>query len=137
MLIHTLPDAIQREREALLRDSVDILKIQGNQEVEAHDLPGYREPDELMIPVLNVPMQPDIMASHPQHTGPTIGVVEVSTDLGEESCGRRWQAFALWAKNHDGHLHIFVHPEDHQRTTEIAQYWHVDPGIIVPVARAH
>lgn len=137
MNIHTLPDAIQREREALLRDAIDILKIQGNQDLAVQDLAGYQEPGELNIPVLNVHMRPDIFASNRENDGLLLGVVEVSSDLGEGSCGRRWQAFSTWTNIHHSRMHIFVHPEDLRRATEIAQYWHVDPDSIVPVTRAH
>lgn len=137
MYIHTLPDAIQREREALLRDVVDILKTQGNEDLAVQDLAGYKEPEELHIPVLNVHMRPDISASNQEKDGLILGVVEVSTDLGEESCGRRWKAISAWANNHNSRMQVFVHPEDLRRATEIAQYWHVDPDSIVPVRRAH
>ena len=137
MYIHTLPDAIQREREALLKDAVNILKIQGNQNLAVQDLADYKEPDELNIPVWNVYMRPDIFASNRDKDEMVLGVVEVSSDLGEESCGRRWQAFSTWAHNHNSRMQIFVHPEDLNRATDIARYWHVDPSSIVPVARSH
>ena len=137
MYIHTLPDAIQRERETLLKDAVDLLKTRGTQDFSVHDLAGYKEPDELNIPVLNCHMRPDIFASDRERDELIVGVVEVSTGLGEESCGRRWQAFSTWANNHHGRMHVFVHPEDLRRATEIAQYWHIAPDFIVPVTRAH
>ncbi len=137
MNIHTLPDAIQREREALLKDAIDMLEMLGNHDLTAQDLAGYNEPDELNIPVLNVHMRPDICASNQNNDGMVLGVVEVSTDLGEESCGRRWQAFSTWANSHNSRLQVFVHPEDVHRATEIAQYWHVDPDSIIPVKRTH
>jgi hypothetical protein len=91
--MHTLPTAVQREREALLSDAVSILKNEGYQPMAVQDLAGFQEPEELVIPILNVHMRPDIIASGKPDDESIVGVVEVSTDLGEESCGRRWQAF--------------------------------------------
>ena len=135
MHMNMLPDAVQHERISLLEDAVTLLKNQGGYDFAVHDLPNYNEPDSLIIPVLNVPMQPDILAHHPQHAGPTVALVEVSTDLGEESCGRRWQAFDNWARLHQGELKVFVHPEDQTRATAIARHWHIDPDSIVPIER--
>lgn len=135
--MHTLPDAVQREREALLRDAVGILKIHGYQPLAVQDLAGYKEPDEIIIPVLNVPMKPDIMASNWEKDGLMLGVVVVSTDLGEESCGRRWQAFSAWAQNHNTDMQVFVHQEDIDRATAIAEHWHLSPELLISVQRTH
>lgn len=135
--MHTLPNAVQREREALLSDAVGALENQGYHTLAVHDLAGYKEPDMLVIPVLNVHMQPDIFALNQEKGGLMLGVVEVSTDLGEESCGRRWQAFSAWADNHNARMRVFVHPEDLNRATEIARYWHMPPDFFEPVRRTH
>lgn len=135
--MHTLPNAVQRERETLLSDAIGILKTQGYQPMAVQDLAGYKEPDELVIPVLNVHMRPDIVASGRPDDEQILGVVEVSTDLGEESCGRRWQAFNAWAHEHHSHMQVFVHPEDLRRATEIAEYWHMTPDFLIPVRRTH
>lgn len=135
--MHSLPNAVQREREALLSDAVGILKTQGYQALAVQDLAGYKEPDELLIPVLNIHMRPDILAANQEKDGLMLGVVEVSTDLGEESCGRRWQAFSAWANDHNMRMQVFVHPEDLRRATEIAEYWHMTPDFFVPVRRTH
>lgn len=137
MFIRTLPDAIQREREALLRDAVDILKIEGNRDFFVQDLAGYKEPDELNIPVLNVHMRPDIFAANQMGDSQILGIIEVSSNLGEKSCGRRWKALIAWAHKHNSRMQVFVHPEDLRRATDIAQYWHVNPEFIIPVRRAH
>jgi len=135
--MHTLPNAVQREREALLSGAVGILKTQGYQPLAVQDLAGYKEPEELAIPVLNVHMRPDIFASNLEKDGMMLGVVEVSTDLGEESCGRRWQAFSAWANDHNTRMQVFVHPEDLRRATEIAEYWHMTPDFFVSVKHTH
>ncbi|BBP00985.1 hypothetical protein [Sulfuriferula nivalis] len=135
--MHTLPNAVQHEREALLSDAVGILKTHGYKSVAAQDLAGYQEPDELLIPVLNVHMRPDIFASSEMEDGMILGVVEVSTDLGEESCGRRWQAFNAWANDHHTRMQVYVHPEDLNRATEIAKHWHMVPDFLVSVKRTH
>lgn len=137
MNIHTLPNAIQREREALLRDAVEQMKIEGYRTLAVQDLDGYAEPAEVLIPILNVHMQPDIMAANQEGDDPLLGLVEVSTDLGEEMCGRRWQAFDAWAKSHHGMMRVFVHPEDMPRAMAIAQSWHMQPDFLVPLQRLH
>lgn len=135
MHLSTLPQAIQKEKESLLSDAVGILQERGTRDLAVHDLAGYPEPEELVIPVLNTPMQPDIEGIREEDGCPTLGLVEVSTDLGDEACGRRWQAFADWVSRHQGQLVIFVHPEDEGRATEIALHWHVNPALIVAVPR--
>ncbi|MDR3390847.1 MAG: hypothetical protein P4L77_03845 [Sulfuriferula sp.] len=135
--MHTLPNAVQRERESLLSDAIGILETQGFQSFAVQDLAGYQEPAELVIPVLNVHMRPDIFAMDMDGDERLLGVVEVSTDLGEESCGRRWQAFNAWAHDHHTQMQVFVHPEDLARATEIAAQWHLEPDFFVPVKRSH
>ncbi len=137
MHISMLPDAIQREREAMLISGVETLQRMGNAEFAVHDLAGYREPDELAIPILNVHLQPDIQARRPGLAGDTLALVEVSADLGEESCGRRWQALETWALQHDAQMMVFVHPEDQLRAQAIARSWHVLTDYIVTLPRLH
>ncbi len=137
MNIHTLPDAIQREREALLSDAVELMQGQGYRDLTVQDLGGYQDPAELLIPILNVHMQPDIVATNRDGDDQLLGLVEVSTDLGEELCGRRWQAFDSWAKSHHGMMRVFVHPEDLARAEEIARLWHMQPDFLIPLERKH
>ena len=133
MQLTSLPDAIQHEREALLRGAIAAFQREGFQEFAAKDLQGYADPEHLVVPVLNAPMQPDVLARGPNATA--VGVVEVSTDLGEEACGRRWQGLAAWAEEHGARLTVFVHPEDERRAQDIARHWHLDTGLIRPLAR--
>lgn len=137
MSLSMLPDAIQQERENMLQSGVETLKIMGNAEFAVHDLAGFREPDELAIPVLNIHLQPDIQARQPGTQSETLALVEVSSDLGEESCGRRWQALEAWAQQHDAQVMVFVHPEDQTRAQEIARAWHVPSTHIVALPRLH
>ena len=131
-----LPDAIERERETMLQDTMDVLKSRGFGHFDVRELPGFNEPKEVTIPVLNVHMRPDIFATDDQ--GRTMLVmVEPSTDLGEESCGRRWQMLETWAQGHNADLHVFVHPEDERRAGEIARQWHLNDDIIETLPRAH
>lgn len=132
MNLNSLPEAIQRERENLLRCTLQHLKNNGYTEFAVRDLEGYPEPPALIIPVLNSPMQPDILAT--QASGQTLAtVVEVSTDLGEESCGRRWQAFIAWANAQQAEFMIIVHQDELKRAQAIAQHWHVEAERLVPL----
>lgn len=136
MHMSMLPDAVQRERESLLQGSVSILRQKGAAKLAVHDLPGFDDPPEIIIPVLNVPMQPDIWGTAEDESSPVLGVVEVSSDLSEDDCGRRWQAFSSWARDHNASVAVFVHPEDEKRAEQIARQWHVEGLDIVPVPRA-
>lgn len=131
-----LPDAVEREREAMLEDSMTLLRTRGYEHFDVHELPGFKEPRALTIPVLNVPMRPDIYATNAGGAAALI-VVEPSTGLGEEACGRRWQALMAWAEQHDTPVHVFVHPEDENRATSIAHFWHIDPSRIEALPRTH
>lgn len=133
MELNSLPDAIQRERESLLRSALQYLATKGHTEFSVRDLAGYNEPPALIIPVLNSPMQPDILSAHPSGKA-LAAVVEVSTDLGEESCGRRWQAFIAWAKAQQSDFIVVIHQDEIARAQAIAQHWHVDSACLVPLA---
>jgi len=137
MFLSMLPDAIQLERENMLQSGVETLKTMGNVEFSVHGLAGFPEPAELAVPVLNIHVQADIQARQPDTGGETLAVVEVSSGLGEESCGRRWQELEAWAQQHDAQVMVFVHPEDQTRAQEIARAWHVPPAYIVSLQRLH
>lgn len=131
-----LPDAIERERESMLEDTIELLRGRGYDRFAVHDLPGYREPAPVTIPILNIQMRPDLFASH-ERMRPFVAIVEPSTGLGEEACGRRWQALQSWAQAHNADLLVFVHPEDETRATQIANLWHLDPSIVERLPRRH
>ncbi len=131
-----LPDAVERERETMLEDSIELLRHRGYDRFAAHELPGYREPAPVTIPILNIQMRPDLFASH-EGMRPFMAIVEPSTGLGEEACGRRWQAMQSWAQAHNADIMVFVHPEDETRAIQIASFWHLDPSIIEPLPRRH
>lgn len=135
-MLNMLPDAVQQERILLLEDAVALLEKEHAAELRVHDLAGYGEPDPVIIPVLNVPMQPDIIAHVAGSDETVVALVEVSSSLGDEACGRRWQAFSNWAKDHHGSLRVFVHPEDQARAEAIARHWHIDIDHVVPVQRS-
>ncbi|MGA7801948.1 MAG: hypothetical protein WCC36_14165 [Gammaproteobacteria bacterium] len=130
-----LPDAVLQERKALLDQGLEKLREQGFRNMRAHDVPGCEEPEELLIPVLNVHARPDITAEPADGNGAALAVVEVSSGLGEESCGRRWQVLAHWAQEHGGTFRIFVHPEDQQRAQAIAEQWHLPVELVTSLAR--
>lgn len=137
MSLSMLPDAIQLERENMLESGIETLKTMGNEAFSVQDLAGFREPDEFIVPVLNTHVRPDIQARRLDTGNETLALVEVSSDLGEESCGRRWQALEAWARLHDAQMMVFVHPEDQTRAFEIAHAWHVPADYIVALPRLH
>lgn len=125
-----------RERQSMLAQSLHQLHQQGYRNMRAHDLPGYEEPGELLVPVLNVHTRPDIVADGLEGRGNSIwAVVEVSSGLGELSCGRRWRTLAHWAQEQGGTFLIFVHSEDRERAMTIAEYWHLSGECLVPLTR--
>ncbi len=137
--MHTimLPEAVARERDTLAQAAIGILRQAGYKHFRANALAGYADPEPLQIPVLNVPMTPDIVAHKDDPKDFIIGCVEVSSDLGEELCGRRWQAFAHWIEQYGGRLHVFVHTEDAGRAQQIMRHWQLSPASIYPVPRQH
>lgn len=116
----------------MLEFSVALLRRQGYEDLYVQDQAEESE-DEIIVPEMQ--RQPDIIAKHPDQPGPLLGVVESTDELGEETCGRRWQVFAHWARKHRGQLMIFVSPDDAARATLIARHWHVDPGLLMPVGQ--
>jgi hypothetical protein len=132
-----LPEAVERERDSLAVAAIDTLRKAGYKHFRANALVGYPEPEPLLIPVLNVPMTPDIVAYKDDPKDFVIGLVEVSSDLGEELCGRRWQAFAHWIERNGGRLQVFVHHEDVGRAQQIVRHWQLAADSIYAVARQH
>lgn len=133
-MLTMLPDAILREREAMLNRTIEALDGEGYEVDRAHDLAGLPETDELLIHVLNVHLRPDI---HARCAGrqPLNAFVEVSTALTHDDCGRRWQALAAWCATHGAAMHVFVHPEDERLARELAKHWQIDPVVIRTLAR--
>lgn len=130
-----LPEAVRHEKEQLLRACVARLGAAGARNLRVRDLPGYPPPEALHIPVWNAPMVPDLAADGSDGTA-LIGVAVVSSELGERSCGRRWQAFAEWAGRNGANFTVYAHPEDEMRAVRIAEHWHLDPQCVDTVPRA-
>lgn len=130
-----LPPAIEMERETLLQNAFECLLERGHGDIHIADFKEFEQPRPCKISVLNVVVQPDLEAQKPDQIGPTVASVEVSSDLGDESCGRRWQALSRWAKEHNGQYLIFIHPEDQNRAQAIAQLWEVDADHFVSLPR--
>ncbi len=129
----SLPGAVQREREGLLKNSARFLKERGLPSLRVHDLAGYEEPPDHLIPVLNVAMRADLEATDTSGACRTLGLVEVASNLGDEACGRRWQALWRWAEDHRAELLVFVGEEYSARARAIARAWHLDPRLIVEI----
>lgn len=132
-MANALPPAVAAERDKLLRECLRLLQLDGYKAFKVHGHPGYRAPESVLIPVWNVRAVPDIVAVGDRQK-PLVAYVEVSSALGEESCGRRWQALAQWAATRDTRVLVVVHVEDLARARRIAAHWHFDPSILRPVA---
>lgn len=130
-----IPDAVRREREDLLRACAIRLGTAGGRNLRVRDLAGYPDPEPLHIPVWNASMVPDLTAEGEDGTA-LIGIAVVSSELGEPSCGRRWQAFAQWTEHHRASLAVYVHPEDEMRAARLAERWHLDPQCVDTVPRS-
>lgn len=133
MAITPLPPAVAAERDKLLKESLRLLQLEGYKAFQVRDLPGHRAPDSLLVPVWNIRVVPDIVADGDKDRR-LVAWVEVSCALGEESCGRRWQALAQWAVANNRRILIVVHAEDLPRAQRIAAHWQIDPAILRPVA---
>lgn len=118
------------DREHLVRAAAAALRSDGWSEVRATGCAGFRKPQALVVPVLHVPLQPDLCASHPRRRGPLLGVVATGRELGDASLGSRWQALAAWAREHGGVFTVFVAPQDEAPARAIAGRWHLDPSLL-------
>lgn len=118
------------EREQLVRAAAAALRSDGWSEVRATGCAGFRTPQALVVPLLHVPLQPDLCASHPRRRGPLLGVVVTGRDLGDASLGLRWQALAAWAREHGGVFTVFVSPQDEAPARALAGRWHLDPSLL-------
>lgn len=134
-MLSMLPEAIMREREAMLSGAIATLEKEGCKDLKVHDVAGYPEPEEGIVHVINAPVQPDLVATAPGAEGPLTAFVEVSSALSDENIGRRWQYLSSWTQDHQGTMRIFVHPEDVERASAIARHWHIEPECIRTLAR--
>ena len=130
-----LPDAIMREREAMLNGAVDLFKKEGYEGLQVQDLEGYPQPDDGIVRVINAPVQPDLTARAPDDGAPVTAFVEVSTALSDDNIGRRWQYLSSWTAAHGGRMRIFVHPEDLEKAASIARHWHIGPECVEALSR--
>lgn len=134
-MLSMLPEAIMRERVAMLNSAIEVMKREGARDLRVQDVEGYPSPEEGLVHVINAPVRPDVMASTADGSGPVTAFVEVSTALSDENIGRRWQYLLSWTENHHGRMHIFVHPENMDKASAIARHWRIDPHCIRPLAR--
>lgn len=118
------------ERQRLLRAAAEALRSDGWSEVRAAGCPDFREPQALVVPVLHVPLQPDLCASHPRRRGPLLAVVATRRALGDGSVARRSQALAAWAREHGGTFALFVAPEDEQAARAALARWQLDAAAL-------
>lgn len=114
------------DRLALVRAVAQVLGSDGWAEIRAQHCPEYRDPQPLVVPDLNVPLQPDVCASHPARPAPLLACVGVAAELHESTIGRRWQALAAWAADHRATFAVFVQPRDYARARAIAARWRLD-----------
>ena len=114
------------DRIALVRAVAHVLESDGWAEIRAQYCPEYRDPQPVVVPHLNLPLQPDLCASHPARPAPFVACVGVAAELREPTIGRRWQALAAWATNHRADFGVFVQARDYARAQAIATRWHID-----------
>lgn len=118
----TVPDD---DRLCLLRAAAHALVSEGWAEVRAQHCPEYRQPQPVVVPELNMAVQPDVSASHPGRPAPLIACVSGGADLRESATGRRWQALAAWAADQRATFAVYVRPRDYARARAIAARWRV------------
>lgn len=114
------------DRLALVRAVAHVLASDGWAEIRAQHCPEYRDPQAVVVPELNVPLQPDVCASHPARPAPFLACVGSPAELREPSIGRRWQALATWAAHHGAAFAVFIQPRDYARASAIAARWRID-----------
>jgi hypothetical protein len=124
------PLSADADREHFVRAAADSLRSDGWSEVRAAGCAGFRKPQALVVPVLQVPLQPDLCASHPRRRGPLLGIVLTSRDMGDAAVGRRCQAFAAWAREHGGEFVVFVPARDEVQARAAARRWQLDPLLL-------
>jgi hypothetical protein len=130
-----LPEAVQREREAMLADAVTYLKEQGYEHFSVDGLSGYERPTEQRVPGGNVPLRVDILAR--ADGKPSLHVLtETSSVLNDPLWGRRWQALVR-LKDAPGANRslILVHPEDLAQAQTMAAAWKLPAALVEALAR--
>lgn len=136
MLHITVPPAIAKERDLVVAQALAWLQNFGYRDFHVQDYADHPPPDDVAIPVLNTVMTPDISATNGNGEA-LIANVEVSTDIGDSICGRRWQALLAWAQPSGTVFRVFVNERYAQRAREIAGEWHLDDRFIVALPSAH
>lgn len=137
VMIHvTVPPAIAKERDLVVAQALIWLQRFGYRDFRVLDYADRPQPDDIAIPVLNTVVTPDISATG-ANGEVLVGNVEVSTDLGDNVCGRRWQALLSWARPSGAAFRVFINERHAQRARDIAREWHLDDTFIVALPSAH
>lgn len=136
MLHITLPPAIAKERDLLVAQALDWLRTQGYNTFRVHDYPESTAPEPIIIPVLNTSVMPDI-AAQDRAGNQLLGSIEVSTDISDSICGRRWQALHAWAEANDADYRVFVQDRYREQARQIAAMWHLAETLLVPLRSPH
>ena len=126
-----LPDAAQREHEEQLKQAANILKTagyQGDLHVTGH--PDYPDAPELLIPVLNIHLQPDFYMAKTETGRGLVGFVPSISCLSDEICGERWREAKRWADEHQVDLLVLAPADRLDRAREIATKWKLEPDIV-------
>lgn len=99
-----------------------------NGKMHVTGLPDYPDAPELLIPILNIHIQPDLYIESEQ--GPIIAFVPDSVDLGDDTWGERWKNAQRWADDHEARLLVLVSADKKEKAMKLAEKWKLDSAII-------
>lgn len=129
-----LPDAAQHEHEEQLKQAANILKSSGYQsDLHVTGHPDYPDAPELLIPVLNIHLQPDFYVAKSDNGRGLVGFVPSISCLSDEICGERWREAQRWAEGHQADLLVLAPADRLDRAREIAMKWKLNAEIVQPL----
>ena len=129
-----LPEAAQHEHVSQLMQAADILKTSGYQgELCMTGHPDLPDAPKLLIPVLNIHLQPDFYIANSSAGRGLVGFIPSISCLSDEICSERWRDAKRWADDHQADLLVLAPADRLDRAREIAAKWKLDPQIVQPL----
>lgn len=127
----SMPDAVQREHEKRLARAAALMRAEGKEKhLHVTGLADYPDAPQLLIPIINAHIRPDIFLADPDGRESIVGFVPSTTCLADESCGERWKEVLRWAEDHQARVVVLVEAAHQEKALRIAQQWKLPASLI-------
>lgn len=129
--MNSMPDAVKREHERQLARAAALMRTPGEErQLHVTGLADFPDAPQLLIPVINAHIQPDLFLESPPGQESIVGFVPPVTCFADESCGERWKEAVRWADDHQARVVVLVDAAHQEKAVRIAQKWKLPASLI-------